>query len=354
MTHISELMNQDALEHQIADGLIMRRYLADTGISVLNYTTRAVFSGQWTHETRLSRGLVVDSDGRVLARPFEKFFDLSQIEVPPGSHFTVTEKIDGSLGILYPTPNGWRITTRGDPNGWQSTAATELWNERYSDFVPPEGVTMLFEIVLPENRIVVDYGDRRELVALAAINMATGRDTKVPEDFPGPRVTTLDNSAGLDALVARAEKTGNQEGFVLYWPKEGLRAKVKLSQYRRLHQMIFGTSTKAIWELLVAGQDPLAAVADGPADLRDWVERVHNDLVRVQTGIMADAAVVVSSLPPATLADRRAAAEVIKASQYPSVAFALLDGRPGRPELAAWKLAKPQRAEVFRTDTEDL
>ncbi len=187
MTHISELMNQDALEHQIVDGLIMRRYLADTGISVLNYTTRAVFSGQWTHETRLSRGLVVDSDGRVLARPFEKFFDLSQIEVPPGSHFTVTEKIDGSLGILYPTPNGWRITTRGDPNGWQSTAATELWNERYSDFVPPEGVTMLFEIVLPENRIVVDYGDRRELVALAAINMATGRDTKVPEDFPGPR-----------------------------------------------------------------------------------------------------------------------------------------------------------------------
>ena len=117
---------------------------------------------------------------------------------------------------------------------------------------------------------------------------------------------------------------------MLYWPKEGLRAKVKLSQYRRLHQMIFGTSTKAIWELLVAGQDPLAAVADGPADLRDWVERVHNDLVRVQTGIMADAAVVVSSLPPATLADRRAAAEVIKASQYPSVAFALLDGRPGR------------------------
>jgi len=82
VTHISELMNQDALEHQIADGLIMRRYLADTGISVLNYTTRAVFSGQWTHETRLSRGLVVDSDGRVLARPFEKFFDLSQIEVP--------------------------------------------------------------------------------------------------------------------------------------------------------------------------------------------------------------------------------------------------------------------------------
>jgi putative RNA ligase len=290
----------------------------------------------------------------VLARPFEKFFDLAQIEVPQDSHFTVTEKVDGSLGILYPTANGWRITTRGDPNGWQSTAATELWNERYRDFVPPDGVTMLFEIVLPENRIVVDYGDRRELVALTAIDMATGRDTEVPEAFPGPRVAILDNLTGLDVLVAEAEKTGNQEGFVLYWPQEGLRAKVKLSEYRRLHQMIFGTSTKAIWELLAAGQDPLAAVADGPADLRDWVERARYELVAVQAGIMADAATVVSSLPPATLADRRAAAEVIKASRYPSVAFALLDRRPGRPELAAWKLAKPQQAEVFRSDTESL
>jgi RNA ligase len=132
VTHISELMKEDALEDQIAQGLITRRYLAGTGISVLNYTSRAVFSGHWTQETRRSRGLVVDSGRRVLARPFEKFFDLSQIEVPAGSQFTVTEKIEGSLGILFASPNGWRITTWGDPNGWHSTAATDLWHERFS------------------------------------------------------------------------------------------------------------------------------------------------------------------------------------------------------------------------------
>ena len=354
MTHISELMNQDALEDQIAGGLITRRYLVGTGISILNYTSRAVFNGRWTQETRLSRGLVVDSDGSVLARPFEKFFDVSQTEVPVGSPFTVTEKIDGSLGILFPSPNGWRITTRGDPNAWQAIAATNLWNERYSDFVPPEGVTMLFEIVLPENRIVVDYGDRRELVALAAIEMETGRDTQVPDGFPGPRVAVRDNRSGLDALVTEADKTGNQEGFVLYWPREALRAKVKFSEYRRLHQMIFGTSTKTVWELLATGHDPLAVVADGPRDLRAWVERARNDLVRAQTEIMADAAGLISSLPPAALADRRSAAEVIKDSRFPSVAFAILDGKPGRPELAAWKVVKPARAQIFRADTEDL
>jgi len=52
----------------------MRRYLATQEFQSSTTPPALWFSGQWTHETRLSRGLVVDSDGRVLARPFEKFF----------------------------------------------------------------------------------------------------------------------------------------------------------------------------------------------------------------------------------------------------------------------------------------
>jgi len=57
-----------------------------------------------------------------------------------------------------------------------SVAGTALLRARYSQTGVPEGVTWLFEIVLPEDRVAVDYGDRRDLVRLSAIYIATGRD----------------------------------------------------------------------------------------------------------------------------------------------------------------------------------
>jgi len=86
----------------------------------------------------------------------------------PDGECLATEKIGGSSGPA--------ITIRGDPNGWWSVAGTALLRARYSQTGVPEGVTWLFEIVLPEDRVVVDYGDRRDLVRLSAIYIATGRD----------------------------------------------------------------------------------------------------------------------------------------------------------------------------------
>lgn len=38
--------------------------------------------------------------------------------------------------------------------------------DRYSAWTPPTGHTVLFEIIYPENRIVVDYGEMEDLVLL--------------------------------------------------------------------------------------------------------------------------------------------------------------------------------------------
>ena len=259
MTTLTDILDPEALERQIGDRLITRRRLAGSDIVVLNYTAKATYKNLWTTETRRCRGLVVDGDQKVLARPFEKFFDVSVTSQAPDTSVVVTEKLDGSLGVLYPGPEGLAITTRGDPNGWQSSAATTLWRERYHGFTAPEGVTLLFEIILPENRVVIDYGKRRDLVLLAAIDIATGQDVPLPVDWDGPSVKRYRGSDGtLAELVARAERSGNREGFVLFWPAEGIRAKVKLVEYRRLHRIIFATSTNSIWESLATGGDPVA------------------------------------------------------------------------------------------------
>ena len=350
MTHLADILDTAALEAQIAAGLITRRVLVGSDIAVYNYTARAAFSGTWSTETRRCRGLVADGAGRVLARPFEKFFDISMSEIPDGECL-VTEKVDGSLGILYQGPDGLAITTRGDPNGWQSRAATALFNERYGGYIPPAGVTLLFEIVLPENRVVIDYGDRRDLVALAAIDIDSGRDVDLPDNWSGPTVERFDASSGsFDELVRQAEQEQDREGFVLHWPETGLRAKVKLADYLRRHRLIFATSTKTIWEALAAGRDPVAEVAGGPGELVRFVETHVTALSERHDSAVTSARDVVAGLTPAQRAERRAAAGAIKASREPGLAFLALDGRDAELERAAWRVVRPERSEAFRTE----
>ncbi|MHB8296856.1 MAG: RNA ligase [Acidimicrobiales bacterium] len=346
MTSIADLMDADQLEHLISRRYITRRRLEAADVFVLNYTAKAAYERVWTPETRRCRGLVVDGAGAVLARPFEKFFDLEPGRFPGGA-FEVTEKIDGSLGIVYPGPNGWAVTTRGDPNGWQSRRATALLRDRYGDFSPPVRTTLLVEIILPGNRVVVDYGATEDLVALAAIDITTGRDVAVPEDWPGP-VVQRHEASRLDEL--RGQEAANREGFVLYWPESGMRAKLKFERYKALHRLIFSTSTSRVWEVLASGGDPVAALGSAPADLTSWVEEAARDMSRAQAKLLASAASVVAAIPEDERLDRRAAAARILAGAHPSIAFALLDGQTGKAAAAAWKAVRPASHVPFRRE----
>jgi RNA ligase len=250
---------------------------------------------------------------------------------------------------LYRRPDGLAITTRGDPNGWQAVAATALLRERYPQLEVPEGETWLFEIVLPENRVVVDYGARRDLVLLAAVDIETGRDVELPACWSGPLLDPVAVDAG--SLGGLMDDVGaDREGFVLHWPAHGLRAKVKMADYLRRHRMIFGTSTKTIWESLAAGGDPLAEVASAPDGLQQFVARHTAILQKRHDAVIGAARAVVDSLRPEQRADRRLAAAVIKNTPYPGLGFLALDGRDDALRAAAWRCVRPERAEAYRTE----
>ena len=93
----------------------------------------------------------------------------------PNEPFEVYEKLDGSLGILYWLGDEPYIATRGSFESPQAQIATELLRA-YDLSGLDRRRTYLFEIIYPENRIVVNYDDRRELVLLAIIDTATGRE----------------------------------------------------------------------------------------------------------------------------------------------------------------------------------
>src|SRR5437764_820457 len=129
----------------------------------------------------------------------------------------------------------------------------------YRAFRPEPGLTYLFEIVYPGNRIVVDYGATEDLILLAVVDTKTGRDVDGTFGWIGPTAKRFDVSCHpqkvAESLGLRDD--GNAEGVVLRfdWPAIGphTRVKVKLAEYKRIHKLLFMTSEKTVWEALSAG-----------------------------------------------------------------------------------------------------
>ncbi|MXV89465.1 MAG: hypothetical protein F4121_04320 [Acidimicrobiia bacterium] len=256
--HLDDLVDASLLSNAIAQGLVSTR--SEGSLRILNYTPRATYDRAWNEATLTCRGLIVDETDRVVARPFPKFFGPAEPDAPPvpeGRSMVVTEKLDGSLGIAYHHPGGGiRVATRGSLTSDQAAVATEIWHEKYPAVRFGHGVTPLFEIVYPGNRIVTDYGDMRDLVLLAVIDMGTGADLPLEViDWPGPRAARREfgSFAELVGHVSSSPETA-REGFVVRFDtgpdRPHVRLKLKFPAYVVTHRMLTGLTATRVWEIV--------------------------------------------------------------------------------------------------------
>jgi len=259
--HLDDLVDASLLSRAIDRGLVSTR--SEGSLRILNYTPRATYDRAWNQATLTCRGLIVDETDRVVARPFPKFFGPAEPDAPPvpeGGSMVVTEKLDGSLGIAYHHPGGGiRVATRGSLTSDQAAVATEIWHEKYPAVRFGHGVTPLFEIVYPGNRIVTDYGDMRDLVLLAVIDMGTGADLPLEViDWPGPRAPRHEfgSFAELVGHVSSSPETA-REGFVVRFDtrpdRPHLRPKLKFPAYVVTHRMLTGLTATRVWEIVAVG-----------------------------------------------------------------------------------------------------
>jgi RNA ligase len=95
--------DRERLDALVADGWLRSQRHPDADLWIYNYTEKTQYEKHWIPETLVCRGLILDQAGRVIARPFSKFFNYGDPQVPsiPDEPFIVMEKMDGSLGILY-------------------------------------------------------------------------------------------------------------------------------------------------------------------------------------------------------------------------------------------------------------
>ena len=140
LEEMNKIVTYENIQRHLDDGLIrMQEHPQYPNLKILNYTQECQFKKKWTPLTKMCRGLVVDFDGmNVVARPFEKFFNLSEhtpSEIPVGLDYTVYEKMDGSLGILFNYKGEWIWCTRGsftsDQCVWARTILKQIIHMMY-------------------------------------------------------------------------------------------------------------------------------------------------------------------------------------------------------------------------------
>lgn len=246
------------------------------GLVMLHYVDACQYDNIWTPFSRLCRGLILDMKNQtVLAHPFNKFFNLGQVEetkytVLEGlKEFETSEKLDGSMIIMFKDPNTNKLTltTKGSfdsehgiyANALPLTPQFLINAERYTS----RG-TLIFELIAKQYQIVVNYklkGYKEGLYLIGYRDLVTGKLAtfsevdKIAGMLGVPTFKTYSFNS-LDTLIATVKDLPVlEEGFVLRYPND-LMVKVKGDAYLAAHRFISHLSDRHILE----------AVGDGTAD----------------------------------------------------------------------------------------
>jgi RNA ligase len=333
-------MKQEIIQPYIEKGLVTERAHPEfQELSIYNYTNKCQIDGAWDEVTLQCRGLVINTKtGEIIAKPFPKFFNLEErkSEIPSEQPY-IFEKYDGSLGILYWIGDLPYIATRGSFESDQAIWATKWFRENIKDYsLYDRNSTYLFEIIYPENRIVVQY-NFSGLVLLAVRNTETGIEQFESKDFSPILKCKQYEPMALDKL--KELETENAEGFVVFYPESGLRIKLKFEEYKRLHRIVTCVTSRSIWDALRSGSDLTEILERVPDEFYKWVKELKTKLESKYKSIEETSLVAKNTV--IKMESRKEQAIWLKANipQYMGIIFAMLDGKDYSQLI--WNLLKP-------------
>lgn len=358
MVNVNVIFDPEELERNVAEGFVSRRSHPTLPIDIYNYTPEATFQNRWDEVTLSCRGLILDRNYNILARPFRKFFNLNTgnqpdtfpenlpKDIPPD----VTEKMDGSLGILWGYDGEWGIATRGSFTSEQAVWATEFAKKVLQFPLWRNYLTPLFEIIYPANRIILDYHGAERLTLLGIVYNEDGSEYTYQElkETGYPDIVPIYAGKALSDCVSESETFGplNMEGYVLRYSTQPypLRIKIKFADYLRLHRMTFSLNSKVIWETLRDGKDPMEHLEGLPDDAFRWIMDTISDLRMNYSFILKHCRYVFADKPEGS---RKDMALYFKDNcNYPNICFSMLDGKDYGKEI--WKVLEPKPAVLYR------
>lgn len=386
------------LEKYYKDGLLQKQTHPTLDLTIWNYSPKVQYERLWDDITTQCRGLVTNSKGDIVARPFKKFFNYEEHkpEDIPNEDFVVYEKMDGSLGILFyyeyelsderryniwfnnnyetgmerffdpnnlpnfddsyyePTPKTkgeWIMATRGSFTSPQAIKGKEILNKH--DISPlRKDNTYLFEIIYPENRIVVDYGNEEKLVVLGAIHTETGDEVSNSALFTmtglGFEVVTTYKTWGEGYDLLKEEISKDKEGYVIRF-KSGFRMKIKGDEYKRLHRILTNISNRDIFEYVKEGK-PLDEILDKvPDEFYNWVKETKEMFeLQFKTIDLEYRLIFNNIIENNKVTDKKTFAQYALSYNNSSILFAMFDKKNYKHII--WKILYPTYSKPFKKD----
>lgn len=347
-------INQKILNQYVNDELLHVQHHPHLDLSIYNYTQKVQFENLWDEITLSCRGKIFNSSGLAITNPPKKFFNIEESKrYKSTDEFEVFEKVDGSFISICNYSHELIVASRGsftsDHVGWAKEILKEkrklLQGRQYSKDLRShfqKGWTYCFELIWPENRIVVDYGQKKDLVLLAIID-ESGVEFTYDEmkQFYGNLFTIVKRYDGIKDFTKIQElNTNNAEGFVVRF-SNGDRVKIKFADYVRLHRVCTDLSTTRVYEALVAGSID-RWIEDIPDEFYKRIKSYANELQAKYDKIEKDAKSIYWAIE--NIASRKKFAEQAKSTKYSSLLFSMRDGEDYSKKI--WKLVEPEFAKL--------
>lgn len=201
---------------------------------------------------RECRGIMFAPDGRLISRPFHKFFNVGEREetlierIDLARPHVILEKLDGSMIRAFPVPEGgYRLGTKmGITEVAMQAEVFVSGKSNYDRFfrdIISRGYTALFEWCSRKQRIVIDYPEDR-LVLLAVRDnhdgsylpmgmlqdLAVDYGLELVREYPG-------TTASMEHLLDETRDLQGQEGWIIRFD-DGHMLKLKGSEYVTIHR----------------------------------------------------------------------------------------------------------------------
>ena len=301
-------------------------------INIMVYTPKSKFERKWTKELLIARGLVVDDDGNILARPIPKFFNDFEITgTLPSGPIEVYEKMDGSLIVMFFLNGKPIFATKGTFTSEQATKAQAIFRLKYKDLSLDQDYTYCFEVIYPENRIIVNYESEEDIFLIAKIHTKTGKE----EGIHGLGFRTVKQFATIDKSDKIQElknvERENEEGYVIKF-ENNFRMKLKFETYFKLHKMANGYSEQQIWNFLQKGED--ISNKDLSENNQESIRAMKSDFITKLESLKAEYEDIKQNSK-----DKKDTITKITRSSNPGALFCFSKG--GNCDPIIWRLLKP-------------
>lgn len=252
------------LQEEVKNGYVVAHRNEYKPITNYTYSRLTEQENHWNEITLKTRGLILDDNRRIIFNCPRKFFNFQQNNFANDTYerlkddFKIYEKLDGSaIWVVNDSEYGFIVSSKSSFTSEHATWAKEIIEQKFKekDLIFKEGICYCFELIHPENRIVVDYGEEKTL-KLWGLKTQSGETIELEDNkidtsyFETPKLLGTNNDK---SVIDNYINQKNVEGVVLKGVGDD-RIKIKSQTYLELHRIKTDCTPNRILELLMSGK----------------------------------------------------------------------------------------------------